>query len=328
MLQFVVLCLFLDAVSTASYGQSTLDSVSSLTRSRRQTAREDQHHCAAVASREHCSTSYAQNLINAISECGDNATSGITSIFESHCRQNDQGLFCGEALDYVTGNCTAATCRAECFNSLRQAGCCINEESFSFYRILTTCNISMPSPCPQSNLEIPEIVRNSSCTTAKFKEITLSVSCDNIKPVIAALSEQDMCKAPKEIQQDICSSRNGQYCLVELGLAKSNTTPTEIQAIRNVDRDCPSLSNCTIQCNSSLNFVKDSIGCCFPSLNATFSLLSYANSSQLWKACEIPVPQRCDNTSVIHGGALINDSSFACLCLILASLAIEFLQGM
>jgi len=76
MLLFLSLCLFLESASVAgNYGQHSPNSYSALMRSRRQANEE-----------AYCSTSFAQNYINAISECGDRASSEVNNIEASFVR--------------------------------------------------------------------------------------------------------------------------------------------------------------------------------------------------------------------------------------------------
>ena len=176
------------------------------------------------------------------------------------CRKSERGdLFCGEALEYVDGNCTGSNCTAGCSNSLRQAGCCVNDETSYHSRHLTTCNIQQPPPCKRSNLQIPNIVRDHSCTFNDY----FSASCDNIRPVFAILASEEACSDEAEKQRDLCSSRYGEYCQVEF----LNSMSTGLQAIMKSGTDCPSVSNCSLQCHASLNLVKSTIGCCFHSLS-------------------------------------------------------------
>ena len=133
----------------------------------------------------------AQNIINFVSKCGEEV-----STIEMLCRKNEQGLFCGEAMAYVAGNCTGSTCTAGCSNSLRLAGCCANNGTSSLSRYLTTCNIQLPSPCKRSNLRIPNIAQDRTCSSSDYT----SASCDNIGPVITIMAREEVCKETTETQ--------------------------------------------------------------------------------------------------------------------------------
>ena len=310
MIFFVAFCLFLEA---ASAGQDLQNAHSLLSRTRRQTAKDN--YCNGVLVKAQCSTGYVQNYVNAISKCGADV-SNINAI-ELICRKNERGLYCGEALAYVDGNCTGSTCTAGCSNSLRLAGCCVNGATSSQISYLTTCNIQIPSPCERSNLRIPTIMQDRSCTSTDM----LSATCDNIRPVLNAIAREKACNENAERLRDLCSSRNGQYCFEEF----ISSSSVGYQAITEADNDCPSVSSCSLQCNASLNFVKNTVGCCSPYANTSFSSTQSAvHSTQLWNTCGIPVPQRCGSFSVVY------NSSFArsLLCLIIAGFAMVFSKRM
>ena len=119
---FMASCLLMEAASAVSYGQVLPNIHHHLSRNRRQTAEEN--YCLGVTWRAYCSTSYLQNYINTISKCGGRVS--IINANEMSCRKSERGLFCGEALAYVNGNCTGTTCTPGCSNSLRLADCCVS----------------------------------------------------------------------------------------------------------------------------------------------------------------------------------------------------------
>ena len=301
MIFIVAFCLFLEELSAAKYGQVVPNIHSSLSRTKRHPT--GYYHCEAVINRAYCSTSFAQNFINSLSKCGEEVSNT-----ELNCRKSERGLFCLEALTYVYRNCSG-TCTAECSNSLWLAGCCANNGTSSLSTYLAICNISLPSPCKRSSLQIPNIVQDRSCTSRDYT----SAFCDNIGPLITALARDEACKEDTEAQRDLCSSKNGQYCEEDSSIG--------FQAIRKSTNNCPSVSNCSLQCHTSLNLVKNTVGCCFPYYNTTASpSQSSVHSTQLWNTCGIPVPQRCGSFSAVY------DGSFVSLFLILAGFAVVVSQ--
>ena len=310
MIFFVAFCLFLEA---ASAGQGLPNTHSLLSRTRRQTAEDN--HCLGVIVRARCSTGYLQNYVNAISKCGTDVST-INAI-ELSCRQNERGLYCGEALGYVDINCTGSTCTAGCYNSLRLAGCCASGGTARQIGYLATCNIQIPSPCKRSNLRFPNIAQDRSCTSTDY----FSAYCDNIRTVINTIAREEACKENTAHMQDFCSSRNGQSCFEEF----INSSSVGYQAIMKTGNDCSSVSNCSLQCHTSLNFVKNTVGCCFHYANTTASYFSQnpVYSTYLWNSCGIPVPQRCGSFSVVY-----NSSFASLLCLIIAGFAMVFSQRM
>ena len=296
MILVVAFCLLLEGASAADYGQGLLNIHHHLARAKRQTI--ENTHCKVLVASAYCSTSYIQNNINYFSKCG--AEVNDINRLEMLCRKNQQGLFCVEALEYVDGNCTESTCTAGCSNSLRLAGCCVNDVTTSRSTYLTTCNIQLLPPCKHSNLRIPNIAQDHSCSDIGY----LSASCDNIGPVITAITREEACNENAEMFRDLCSSKNGQYCQKDF----SNFSSIGYQAIMKSVNDCPSVSNCSLQCSTSLNFLKNTVGCCFHYSNASGS--SYPQSSiystQLWNSCGISVPQRCGSFSAVYNRRFVH----------------------
>ena len=132
MIFFVAFCLILE---TASAGQGHQNTHSLLSRTTRLTSEEN--YCTRVIVRAQCPTTRcAHNYVNAITKRGTDM-----STVELTCRKTERGLYCGEALAYIDGNCTGSTCTAGCSNSLMLAGCCANSGTAHQIRYVTTCNI-------------------------------------------------------------------------------------------------------------------------------------------------------------------------------------------
>ena len=274
----------------------------SFPRSRRQT-NGDISKCGIISARAQCSSSYAQNYINAISKCGGNAATSINTI-EYTCRKNRNGEYCGEIYNtgYVTGNCSGSSCSSGCFNILREGDCCLNEPSGGFTRYFTDCRFPLPSPCAKSRLRIPAITQDNSCTSVQdFERIQFAAICDNIQPIINALDRDDTCKNFSDAYKDVCASRNDQYCWLELNLTRSNGDSVGLRSLQAAGNECPSISTCSLQCNSSLSFVKKTVGCCIQSVNNSLIYTPEFNTaildSRLWKKCGIPLPSKCSATS-------------------------------
>ena len=271
-------------------------------RSRRQTNVDDIYsECRIILTRAECSSYTAQNYINAISKCGRKATTSITDT-ELACRNDHNGEYCGEYLNtgYVTGNCSGSSCSPGCFNILREADCCLNGQSGVYTRYFTACRIPLPSPCAKSRLRIPTITQTNSCiSTQDFKRIEFAAECDNIRPIIYALERDDACKNFSDGYKDACASRNGQYCWLELNLTGDSVGLRSLQAAAN---ECPSTSTCSLQCKSSLSFLKKTVGCCIQSVNNSFIYTPEFNTaildSRLWNKCGVPLPSKCSATPI------------------------------
>ena len=262
-------------------------------RSRRQTSE-----CGIIPARAQCSSSSAQNYINAISKCGGDAdAASIITDTEFACRKNKKGQYCGEVLDtgYVFFNCSASSCSTGCINILREADCCLNEPDGTYTQYFIACGIPLPSPCAKSRLRIPTIMQDSSCSD----NIQYAAICDTIQPIINALDRYDACKNNSDVLKDYCTSRNGQYCWLELNLTGDSVG---LRSLQEADNECSSTSTCSLQCSSSLSFVKKTVGCCFQSLvNNSLLYAQYFNTtivdSRLWNECGIPSPSKCSAAS-------------------------------
>ena len=273
----------------------------SFPRSRRQTNVDDI--CRIISLRAQCSSSFAQNLINAISKCGRNADTFNIIALESACRKNQNGQYCGESLNtgsYVTGNCSGSSCSPGCLNILREANCCLNESSGIYTRYFNACGIPLPSPC-ESRLQIPTITQDNSCISTQDSDlIQFATVCDNIQPIIDAWDRDDTCKLLSDASRNECASRNGQYCRLELNITISNGDSVGLRSLQEAVNECPSTSTCSLQCNSSLSSVEKTVGCCIQSVNNSVGYTPDFNTvldSRLWNKCGIPFPSKCSATS-------------------------------
>ncbi len=272
------------------------------TRFRRQTNGEDFTACGIALVRTVCSSSYAQDLINSLSRCGEFGRSELEST-EYSCRQNQNGDICGELWQYISGNCSSASCTIECSNALNQAGCCAQYTSYQ--RELSKCGISVPSPCTKSSLIVPNIFQDKSCNTSeKYRATRFTPICNNVEAFVNGFNRVEGCQSIADAYSDTCISRNGQFCQVEFGVEGSTQNPKATPEVRSAARLCPSISNCSVQCNTSLSLVQSTIGCCIHALNATvptlfrFSSPSRVYDTRLWEECGITVPEKCGTTSL------------------------------
>ncbi len=98
-----------------------------------------------------------------------------------------------------------------------------------------------------------------------------------------------------------CSSRNGQYCLVEFNATFSIGTSVGVAAIQREARECLSASNCSVACKDSLTSLNNTVGCCLYALNNTGYFNSAVFDERLWNECGISLPQSCDATHLKIG---------------------------
>ena len=306
---------------------------SSLHRSLRQVPERTSDKCYAISEVAKCSSSYSQIYINVLSECGEQAIGTIIQT-EYACRKNRDGKYCGEAvspslsLDIFWGKCfygCSRSCRQLLMTAMEQVGCCVHVFSDKF----EACGMSLPSPCPKSNLIIPSITHDKGfCRDySKFTENQFLVSCQYRSPIIYALRYVS-CFNLARAYNSRCSTRNGRYCLLELDAFSQQAYPSAQEPIRTASTDCPSVSNCSSQCYSSLTKLKEEVGCCVHAVNLTQgqfgslepAILNYS----LWSECNITIPKSCSALSKAEN--LVSDLSVF-FTIILVSLVVGISQG-
>jgi len=295
-------------------------------RVRREVTAEDERFCGLVQLRKMCSSSFFQDFINAISKCGEQARQDIMN-FEYVCRQN-QGVYCAEYSVSIDDHCISNSCSTGCANALKLAGCCSNDGSLRRAWFHSRCGIPMPERCPPSDIRIPEIIQESSCTnTTEYEEQLFKAFCGGVGIFVKAFNSEERCAPFTEYYRDYCSVKDNQFCQIELDLASSfNSDSAGLRAISKAVNNCSSSSDCSIPCNNSLSLVKSTVGCCIHAINATLPGITptienivYANTV-LWEKCGIPVPQPCRGYSIIT-------SSFEFWSLfILASFAVTYVN--
>ncbi len=276
---------------------------SSSLRYRRQSSDISSQLCDSININTACSSSYAQNYVNAISKCGNRATT-VIKYFEDLCQKNYAGKYCGEALLYIHSKCSASRCSSECSYSLRQAGCCVNHDPYGFYsQYLTACGIYTPLPCSKSRIRQPTVTSDPSCDTYfEYERISFIAHCNNFNPIVRALSREDVCQSLEDNSRAYCSSRNGQYCLVEFNATSSTGKSAGIAAFQKANRECSFTSNCSVACKDSLISLNNTVGCCLHAFNISidFSFFSVFNVHE-WNECGITLPQSCDATCLKIG---------------------------
>ena len=270
-----------------------IDSTKPVSRSRRQTTEND-YKCADIFSKTLCSPSFAQNYINAISKCGEQANRDIAST-NSSCAKNNKGKYCINDLTitYIYRNCSTSPCSTGCRNALTESSCCVNDRTNSYIQYFSNCGIAVPSPC-KSSLSIPKITQEPTCTTSEDYDKTSFIAiCENISPSISALKRDGDCEELINYYEADCSIRNGKYCYLEL-LGDSPGS----QSIETA-HECLISSNDTSECCHFINDIKDMVGCCFHYSNLTDYRYygSMVFNRTLWNQCNILIPSLCNAAS-------------------------------
>ena len=296
-----LLCLVIKASwAVADKNQNGFTSISShlpsasLRRVKREVTDNDRMVCDLLEARSKCSSSFSQDYINAVSKCGEQARPDITSI-EYSCRQNGD-VYCGEHTLYISSNCTSyPSCSTQCANALRQAGCCLNGDSW-YQELLNRCNIPMHEHCPPSKIQIPNISQQISCSSANdYYKQTIQAMCDNIGLVLNGFNREKRCNQFSNDYRVYCSSKDNQYCINELYY---NPPYAGSRALDEADNNCSSSSSgCSDQCKDALGEVESTVGCCIHALNVRGSSIPMSITNS-WGKCKIPVPPKCGGNSI------------------------------
>ena len=264
--------------------------VVSLSRVTRQVNEED---CSLVVKKGLCSHPFAQKYINAVSQCGSlGSEEAIDS--EKRCRQSSAGIYCS-TVGSVPNTCGSnGSCSTVCRKSLTDFGCCLNQ--FPYKGILkqnfAACGLASPSACPPTSLTIPTFSDNPSCLSSDdFFVFKSEFLCNNGRPLLDDLISNNCLIIAREIE-DSCRYRDGKNCIEVL-------KPFTMQ--ENAAMNCPSTSNCSSACRSTLNGFKDSLGCCLNLFNASLressngvSKYPVITDNALWQECGITPPGVCE----------------------------------
>ena len=267
-----------------------IDSTKPESRSRRQT----NNRCDDFIFETTCSSSYAQNYINALSKCGEQANHGIAA-FNHSCAKTNKGKYCFNDLtiSYIYRNCSTSLCSTGCRNTLIESSCCANGGPIGITQYFNNCREAVPSPC-KSSLRIPKITQSPTCTTSEDYDKAIFIAyCENRSPIISALKRDGNCEEFIYSREVYCSIRNGKYChLEELGDSPG------LQLIETAN-ECLISSNDISECCHFINDIKDMVGCCIHYSNRTGPRLFWPmvfNRSQ-WNQCNIVIPTLCNAAS-------------------------------
>ena len=273
-------------------------------RLRRQTSEQSFEECNRILISKVCPAS-GQNFINKLSGCGEKGRTAIDSVING-CSVDSNGDYCitfptSTLSGYIFGNCSQSTCTNQCRSALslavQTAGCCYNATIYSTAVFFTTCGINLPSPCPGPSLRFPELSQSSSCSSNQdLSRIQVSSLCTYSRPFLSELAMESQCQDFAGNYSIYCSSRNDELCLTKLSFFENFTDSSFGLNAQSARENCPSTQNCTSQCSSSLNILKNNYGCCANAFNSTIlfrpRLTIFENS--LWIQCGITPPDFCN----------------------------------
>ena len=126
--------------------------------------------------------------------------------------------------------------------------------------------------------------------------LILELSCSIASPILDSLNSNNCPSEARNFELQ-CSMRNGKLCRDS---AADNSTITELSsAVMN----CPSVSNCSTSCVTSLRNLNNNLGCCLNLFNSSYTMdADFLNpdsafttvlDNDLWQECGIATPGAC-----------------------------------
>ena len=317
--------------------------VSNYIRLPRQAQISDSRRCSNTLYRLQCSSSYTQDLMNDISDCGGVANTAV-SFIEGTCRQNSNKDYCGSLVVGLntlstafqtcdssasqSGSCSS-TCRSHLNTIAQTAGCCLrtnillNSFLFHFFNI---CAMPLPAECSATSLTIPAVTNSSCVMFEDFQRRLVQFQCrrNNIEPILDALRSNG-CQDFASAYENTCSfRRNGRYCSEQFPLANSDSIFSSAMS------SCNTTSSCSPSCLAAVQSLNSSQGCCINNFNTTRAVDSFGvftaalrtvTSNQLWTTCGVTPPGRCE---IRINGAIALVCSSKMFVLILTFLVLGF----
>ena len=201
-------------------------------------------------------------------------------------------------------SCSYSECSEECFMILQHLkdtwGCCFHELAEYFYQpslmgftvnydhphnFWHLCGIQPPQACPYDiNPMVTDPVECSN--REQFGQYSSEYQC---APLPRFLSEIKSC----DLMSEICAFKDGKRCKVLLYY--SNLTDN---LYTRAFQECPRTGDfCTADCKTTLQSLRDHVGCCLHIDNGTdlyldrYRMLRYG----LWRACGIEPPGKCSS---------------------------------
>ena len=276
---------------------------------------DDQEMCFLIfleaSTKEQCSPSFAQSVIDMVSQCGQ--VGGDAAIeFENDCRKNSAGKLCGAIdvrnVEIICQSSSSTGCSPECRESLNKVvtdnGCCMYHLG-SLQDLFPLCVVDIPSPCPPTSLNIPPTSSSKlSCQADDdFDKFYREIVCSLASPIMDSLNSNNCPGFAKSVEIE-CIEQDGEFCVEKL---KENSTMDELnEAYFN----CYFTPGCSTSCKMSLNNLTDILGCCLNIYNPSYVMgtqyfdpniaFAITGDNDLWQECGITPPGICASASPLH----------------------------
>ena len=317
--------------------QLSLGKVADLTRhlAKRQTTPSEQDliDCAATVFDYQCSSSgYAQGIADIALGCRNDS---YARNIANGCSISEIGGFCAteflrstqdETLATGAASCSSVvslgSCPSSCSSFLQSVssrlGCCINTyvnttESgllevfgeYVDYRLWRLCNVPLPASNCGNGLPLNPPQDAQQCTFQQLFTRFANYECMPSvgQQLINTLQQNSRCSDTAKQYVDDCSINDNEYCVVVIGSDVSSDISSNSLYFSLV-ANCSTSSSafCSSSCQSAINDINDSYGCCVRVLNDTdfdWPELSYS----VWSRCGVQTPGVCSNSTLTLSGA-------------------------
>ena len=295
---------------------------------------QDMVDCTVTALDFICGSSYAQEIVDIALGC---ANDSYARDIANGCSRSEGGNFCvsdtfrlsvDESLSAGATSCTLdaislGSCSSSCRGFLQSVssrlGCCINTyinttESglldiygdYVDYRLWGLCNVPLPASSCGNGLPLNPPQDAQQCTlqqlVTRFGDYECMPSVG--QPLIDTLQQNGKCDDLAKAYVDDCSvNANNELCVAVIAsdiFSEALADPLYTSLLTN----CSFSSSrfCSSTCQSAINDISDSYGCCVNVFNDT-DFGSPQLSYSVWSSCGVQTPGECATSTLKLSGA-------------------------
>ena len=317
---------------------------------------QDAIDCSIIAFDYQCSSGYFQGIADIALACGNDSYARDIS---NACSRSEGGSFCltetfrltvddslAPGVEACTGAVPAGSCSSICSSFLQSVssrlGCCINTyvnttESglldvygeYVDYNLWRLCNVPLPASSCGNGLPLNPPQDAQQCTPQQFLNRFADYDCRPSigQPLINTLQQNDRCNDIAQAYVDDCSTNeNNEYCVSVIGTDfLSGILSSSDSLYISLFTNCSDSSStfCSSSCESVINDISDSYGCCVSVFNDTDIYASQQLSYGVWTRCGVQPPGNCTtSTLTLNGAATVR--GFALLITIAMALYMAF----
>ena len=321
--------------------QLSLGKMADLTRhlAKRQTAPspQDIFDCINILIDYQCGSSgYVQGIIDITLGCGNDT---YARAIANACSKSEGGRFCvteflrlirdetliagaASCLDAVSSGSCPSSCSSFLESVSNRLGCCINTyvnttESgllevygeYVDYRLWSLCNVPLPASDCGNGLPLNPPQDAQQCTLQQLLTRLANYECMPSvgQPLVDTLQQNSRCSDLAKQYVDGCSvNENNEYChgvaVIGSDFISDLSSTNSLYFSLVVNCSTSSSDFCSSSCQSAINDISDSYGCCVSVFNDTgFGApeLSYG----VWNRCGVQTPGVCTGSTLQLSGA-------------------------